>query len=353
VAPTWLVFQDGPRRRWGGDLRRAFIFAELARRTRATVVESFNPRAIAEGLAAAAPRRFGFLSGPRPRVATSETLAWASLKELERRATPVALDIHDDPVAQASSLGEGVSAERLADLTRRMRSNLATFPILVVPSASFGDLAGVDPARRIVASNGTDTRHIQPEAFPVRPAIGFVSGAAAGRGIEALIDAASLVRLEVPELVLRLWLVATSDASARYLDGLRQATSDAAWIEIGEAPYDRLSSELARATVLAVPHPPGAYMDSALPVKLFDSLAAGRPVVVTPRTEAARVVRQSRAGIVAASDRVDDLAEALAAPFRDPALAIRLGLAARRAAVECYDWRLIGGRVAEAILDRG
>jgi glycosyltransferase involved in cell wall biosynthesis len=104
--------------------------------------------------------------------------------------------------------------------------------------------------------------------------------------------------------------------------------------------------------VLAVPHPPGAYMDAALPVKLFDSMAAGRPLVVTPRREMAALVERHGAGLVAAGDRAEDLAAALARVLEDPELGRRLGAAARAAAEEEYDWRVIGRRVAEEVLRR-
>jgi len=352
VSSTWLVFHEGQRRRWGGDLRRAFIFAELARRTQAILVDGFQPAAVERGLATAAPRRFRILPGRRPLVASSENLAWASLKALQRRATPVALDVHDDPVAQTASLGVTISPERIAHLGQRMRANLRTFPLLIVPSVSFAELTGIDPARRIVAPNGTESQHIRPQPFPNRPAVGFVSGAAPGRGIESLIEAVRLVRLDLPEVVLLLWLTATGDESARYLQSLRESTAADPWIEIGEAPYARLSDELARATVLTVPHPANPYLDTALPIKLFDSMAAGRPVVVTPRREAAQIVRDHGAGIVAASDAVEDLGEAIARLLSDRALTARLGAAARRVAEEIYDWRVVSARVADEVLAR-
>jgi glycosyltransferase involved in cell wall biosynthesis len=102
--------------------------------------------------------------------------------------------------------------------------------------------------------------------------------------------------------------------------------------------------------VLAVPHPPGAYMDVATPVKLFDSMAAGRPVVVTPRLEAAQIVTTHRAGLVAASDDVDDVAGAIAWLLQDRALREELGANARRCAVEQFDWRLLASELATALL---
>jgi glycosyltransferase involved in cell wall biosynthesis len=91
-------------------------------------------------------------------------------------------------------------------------------------------------------------------------------------------------------------------------------------------------------------------MDVATPVKLFDSMAAGRPVVVTPRLEAAQIVTTHRAGLVAASDDVDDVAGAIARLLQDRALREELGANARRAAVQQFDWRLLASALASALL---
>jgi glycosyltransferase involved in cell wall biosynthesis len=150
---------------------------------------------------------------------------------------------------------------------------------------------------------------------------------------------------------LLLWLVATGRDSQAYLDGLVATLAAEPWIEIGSAPYDRMADELGRATVIAIPHPPGDYLDAALPIKLVDAMAAGRPVVVTPRTETARIVREAACGIVA-GDRAGDLATAIATLLDDPPRAAELGANGRRAAEVEYDWRGIGEMVARAVLAR-
>lgn len=349
----WLVLQEGVRRRWGGDLRRAFIFAALAERTAATIGEGWSSPIVRAGLSAAAgPRRLPALRRSRPLLASAESLGPALIAEVRQRSIPFALDVHDDPLAQYRAFEISASDERVAELRTSFLANLDAFAWHVAPSASFAELTGLSPERTIVAPNGTDSRHIQPGPLPAEPTIGFVSGAAAGRGIEVLVAAARLAREQLPDLRLRLWLVATGTVGQAYLTGLEQELAAEPWIRIAPAPYERLGDELAAATVLCIPHPANPYLDTALPVKLFDSMASGRPVVVTPRTETRRVVERAESGLVATGDRPEELAAALLAVLGDPLLAARLGANGRRAAERDYDWRVIGERLADALLER-
>jgi glycosyltransferase involved in cell wall biosynthesis len=122
------------------------------------------------------------------------------------------------------------------------------------------------------------------------------------------------------------------------------------WVRIQQLPYEQLAAFLAGCEAMVIPHPPGAYFDVALPVKLFDGMAAGRPTVVTPRRETAAIVRGHDAGIVAGGDGADDLADAIGTLLRSDAERRRLGVNARRAAETAYDWRVISGALADAVL---
>lgn len=355
VAPLprsrrWVVLRDPDRIRWGGDLRRRHLLTSLAEQTGAEVVEDWSAGTLdaAIGRAGGGPHR---IWGARPSVASAEFLRDRLLTTLRRRRShAVALDVHDDAVLQHDALGLALSPERVDELRRLARQNLDAFAWHIVQSRSFAALPGYDPRRCIVAGNGCDTDHIRPRPFPTQPMVGYVSGAAPRRGTETLIEAARLARSQVPDLRLALWLVATEEAGQRYLDGLREQVRHDDWITIGPAPYADLGDVLGQASILCVPSPPHPYHDAVLPIKLFDSMAAGRPLMVTPRTEMAAVVRDREAGLVAADDGPDAFAAGLLALLSDPTRAQRLGANGRRAAVEAFDWRLIGDRLASDLM---
>ena len=351
----WVVMLELYRQRWGGDLRRAQIFRRLADRTGARVANGWSVRSMARVIGTM-PFVLRALPTPlrlsRPRLAASEQLRPDMLRLIRRVADPAVVAIYDDPVAQTASLGMTMSPAKRALYGARRDENLAAFRWHAVPTRSFAEMVGMDPATTIVAGNGTDVAHIRPGPWPDRPAIGMVSGAAPGRGIETLIAAARELHGRLPDLQLLLWLVPTGPESEEYLGDLRASTANDGWIDIDTVAYDDIGASLARATVLTVPHPPNDYMDVALPVKLFDSMAAGRPLVVTPRKETRALVERHDAGVVAAGDTADDLARALLGVLDDEPAARRMGSAARVAAERLYDWDVAGDRIADEVLKR-
>lgn len=345
-----MVMRAGKGRGWGGEIRRSQIFGRLAERTAATVVDDW-PTFQRTILGHRWERWFG-RRRPRPFLAASETATLKWIDRIVEMSDPVAVAIYDDAVIQARVLGLEISDEREAELRLRRRKNEGAFRWHVVPTASFAELSRLDATRVIVGGNGTIADRVRPGPWPDVPAIGFVSGAAPGRGIETLIEAVRLVRTEVPDTRLFLWLLATSTAGEGYIEELQARVAGEAWAEIGPAPYERLGEILAQATVLSIPHPAGDYMDVALPVKLFDSMAAGRPLVVTPRRETAAIVERHGVGLVTAGDDPASIAEACVTLLRDEALARRLGATARATAEREYDWPIVGDRIADEILRR-
>ena len=351
MSRRWLILREGDRRRWGGDLRRHYLFDGLAERTHGRVVEDRRPGGIAPVLRELQPRRWQVWRKP-PLVASTEILTDKQFAPIERLGVPAVVDIHDDTLLQNDALGIATGADDEAAIRAKDALNRDGFRWLIAPSAPFAALAGLDPARTIVAPNGTDSAAVQPGRWPDTPAVGFVAGAAPRRGIEELVEAVRIARDTVPDLRLDLVLAATGDHSQAYLDRLASNLAGEEWISIGPSPYPELGARLSKATVLAIPTPAHPYWDSVSPVKRFDYFAAGRPVLTTPRIETARVVWEADAGVVSSDDSPESMAAALVDLLASPDEARRRGANARAAAENDYDWRVIGRRLADEILAR-
>jgi glycosyltransferase involved in cell wall biosynthesis len=95
----------------------------------------------------------------------------------------------------------------------------------------------------------------------------------------------------------------------------------------------------------------------ALPTKMLEAMAAGRPLLLAARGESARLVGRAGAGIVVPPGDPRALAEALRRLHSDPALRRALGQAGRRYAETHFgaeraavEWM---GRLEEAVAQRG
>ncbi len=114
-------------------------------------------------------------------------------------------------------------------------------------------------------------------------------------------------------------------------------------------PHREMPAILAAADVLFVPLV--RYIPGAVPSKLYEAMASGRPVVLVAEGEAARIVRDYEAGIVVAPGDVAGLVDALRTLSSNPELRHRLGANGRAAAVQWFDRRQIAGRFI-AFLER-
>ena len=151
------------------------------------------------------------------------------------------------------------------------------------------------------------------------------------QGLPQLLAAADALRDECgPELVfigegpVKAELVA--DARTRGLERVRF---------LDARPGAQLPPLLASADILLVPL--GLHIPGAVPSKLYEAMASGRPVVLVATGEAASIVRDNRAGIVVAPGDLQGLVDALRTLRENPELRAELGANGRKAAELHFD----------------
>jgi glycosyltransferase involved in cell wall biosynthesis len=101
---------------------------------------------------------------------------------------------------------------------------------------------------------------------------------------------------------------------------------------LGAVPAERIPALYAESDAAVVMLRDLPIFEGALPTKLLEAMAAGRPVVLAARGEAARLVERERCGLVVPPEDPRALAEALSALAADPARRAALGAAGRCAA---------------------
>lgn len=127
-------------------------------------------------------------------------------------------------------------------------------------------------------------------------------------------------------------LVAMAGHNVRFLDPL---------------PAARMPDLLAAADAAIVSLRDVPLFLGAVPSKTYEALAAGRPVIMSARGEAADLVRRAGAGIVVNPEQPAEMAEAVSALASDPDGCRRMGEAGREFVRQNFDRDLLAGRFEE------
>ncbi len=284
----------------------------------------------------------GLPKGPITRM----LLAWAKLSDRE-----LVLDFCDDPVLQYRDLvgHDAPSFDRLISLREEF---FELSSCVIFPSESFREhflrSGAISKDRTSIVKNSADPSHFIPAPLPEQPIVGLVSGCSPGRGMETLAEASHLAREGVPDLQLTIATSPTSSSEREYLSQLRKSLSSS-WISIREdVTYADVSPFLSGCYVCVVPHPDTVYMNMVLPIKLFDYMAASRPVIVSRCWEMSNVVREERCGLIY-DHTVEDLARKLVKLISEKSLAESMGRRGRMAVEREYNWGERGSEVSRVI----
>jgi glycosyltransferase involved in cell wall biosynthesis len=121
----------------------------------------------------------------------------------------------------------------------------------------------------------------------------------------------------------------------------------------GPVPHDAMPANLAACDIGVAPFDPVAHAPLSLgfywsPLKVFEYMASGLPVVVPRIDRLAAIVRDGREALMYDPGDVNGLANALAR-LVDPALRRALGTAARDRVVSQFNWSAHCARLDEAL----
>ncbi|MFH1023602.1 MAG: glycosyltransferase family 4 protein [Planctomycetota bacterium] len=196
-----------------------------------------------------------------------------------------------------------------------------------------------------VVTNAADLA-LYPEVAP--PPAGFrvlyVGGMTRHRGLDVLVRAFVRVRENAPEA--ELVLVGEGEErpalEALVADlGMGAAVLFPGWLSKRECVVETAGSHVG-----VIPHRRSPHTDTTLPNKLFDYMAAGRPVVATDAAPLRRIVGETGCGGVVPSGDPGAMARGIL-EFRDRARARDAGAAGRRAVETTYNWAAAGRVLAE------
>jgi glycosyltransferase involved in cell wall biosynthesis len=222
--------------------------------------------------------------------------------------------------------------------------------------------AGADPARVVVNPNGVDLEAYAPgtSGAAVRAALGIPAGAVVcvflgtftrWHGVLFLAENLPALLARHPEL--RFLWIGDGDLRPEVERRLGEAGAAGRVHFTGLLPPARVPEHLFACDLAVSPHLPledgSPFFFS--PVKLFEYMAAGRPVVASRLGQNARVVADGETGILYPPGDGAAFREAVSRLVEDPGLRLRMGRRARAAAEANHTWEANVRRALSGFVD--
>lgn len=275
--------------------------------------------------------------------------AWA-----RRHGVPGVLEVNAPLVeeqARYRELADRSGAERVA------RSALSAAGAVICVSEPVADWArrrSAHPERVHVLPNGVDPERIRPRTGPVTPAdadaftAGFVGTLKPWHGVETLVDA--LAGLAAADRSWRLRIVGEGPLGAELAARAAAAGIGDLLTLTGPVPAARIGTELARMDIACAPYPAGGD-DYFSPLKIYEYLSAGLPIVASAVGQIPQALDHGRFGRLVPPGDAPALASALAGLRADEGRRRRLRGLTRQVALERHSWRSVVDRALELALN--
>ena len=291
-------------------------------------------------------------------IASSPTLfsavsAWLIARV---RRVPFVLEVRDLWPEAIVELGllrpHSLAARALTALAHFLYAQAAR---VVVVTESFADrlaAQGVPRAKLAVIPNGADTRLFSPQADgrATRAALGldhqfvvaYVGSHGLSHGLDAVLEAAA----HQPDVT---YLMVGDGAERQRLLVERERRSLANVRMLPSVPKPQVPGLYAAADVCLVPLRNVALFETFVPSKLFEVLAAGRPVIGAVRGEARALLARSGGALLVEPEDGSAIASAVQQLRVDPALRAELGRRGRAFAEQHYDREALARRYLDLL----
>jgi glycosyltransferase involved in cell wall biosynthesis len=275
------------------------------------------------------------------------------------KRVPFVLEVRDlwpDAIVDLGLMRRGSPTVRLLEWLAGFLYQRAAH-VVVVTEAFADRLAarGVPRSKLAVIPNGADTRLFNPReanGSATRLALGingrfvvaYIGSHGLSHGLNAVLDAAA-AQPEVTFLLVGDGADRDRLLSERDRRGLRNVIMRSS-VAKAEVPGLYAAADACLVPLRDVP-----IFETFVPSKLFEVLAAGRPVIGAVRGEAREILERSGGALVVEPERGDQLAEAIDRLRRDPALGDELARRGREFAEQHYDRDALARRYLDLLLE--
>jgi glycosyltransferase involved in cell wall biosynthesis len=224
-----------------------------------------------------------------------------------RRGVPWVAELRDAWTFESLRPPFPTRAQRALDVRLERRWLGGADAVVCLSEAAAADLRRRGIADPVVITNGWDPEQVEtaPDSGvaldPDRVSLVYTGRFGRGRDEGALVDAVALLAREDPTAAARLELVVAGPITKEERDTLGRDVSPARVLVAGSLPRERAVALQREAdALLLIAHPESSWR---LNYKLFEYLAAGRPILALAEgTEAGRVAGELGAVVVDAGD---------------------------------------------------
>ncbi|HIE00532.1 MAG TPA: glycosyltransferase [Thiotrichaceae bacterium] len=276
------------------------------------------------------------------------------LQILKSKDIPIILDFRDDPILQHKSyLGYdkkyGIPLSKKSE-KRAKHAMKKSFDcadrILFTSKTIMSYYPQVVQDKGIVCMNASDPEHFIDSHLPGKLKIGLLTGMMPAAGIELLLDACVIVKRDFDELCVE--IVTGSIELIDYKKYMLNKYKKYRWIKFKSdiTPYSK-APEFFNELYLSVNLVPKTlYTDTQTFLKVFDTMASARPIVVTDLTEQANIIREENCGLVCGFNP-EDVAEKIGKILENRNYAEKLGRNGRKAVEERHSWKIRAQKIID------
>ncbi len=204
-------------------------------------------------------------------------------------------------------------------------------------------LGGIPLSKVVVLPSGTDTdlfRPLEKEACcqkigfdPSFFYIGFVGTFFVHQGIDVLIDTAPIILEKFSNV--RFLLVGDGPMMDAWKNEVDQKGLREFFIFTGQVPYREVPEYIGAMGICVAPHLKDS--NQASPVKIFDYMACGRPIVASDIEVVREIVGNSKCTLLVCPERADDLTRGIISLIEDKKKRAEMGDKGRKRAVYNFD----------------
>lgn len=239
----------------------------------------------------------------------------------------------------------GISETKLTKLNRRRKKLARTVDLAICVSDEMGEYARDELGIKkvFIIPNGSDPEHFSPEKkndsmYDKRKYKILWSGSSKYKwqGIETVKKIAKALK-EIDDIII---VVTTEGKSSRNL------------LFIGQIPYSEISRYVASVDVgLCIYEHIDFYKQFYFsPLKLYDYMASGLPVIGSNLGQIKHVIETNQCGLLT-DNSIDDLIEKIMFLKNNQDIATEMGRRGRKAVVEKYNWGNVTIQIESILLD--